>query len=187
MGGSRSSVLPAPSEAPAAAPAAASQVLDEELPKRAAGRSGRHEGPGEQGAALSDESLRDSTEGEAGIEDWLRAKPDSQVSAAGDDEVAKCPGPAAEDEPAVALRPLKGRQWSKPRPKAAPSTALGLDEWSSTVSEPQAGADFKVSAPVVKEAGSQGGTAGVQERALALEDQNAALLQQIAQLQAQVA
>eukprot|EP01050_Picozoa_sp_SAG11_P043724 SAG11_NODE_20867_length_436_cov_7.477745_1_plen_62_part_00 len=40
---------------PAAAPAAASQVqLDEELPKRAAGRPGRYEGPREQGAALSD-------------------------------------------------------------------------------------------------------------------------------------
>eukprot|EP01050_Picozoa_sp_SAG11_P032658 SAG11_NODE_10723_length_809_cov_23.671831_1_plen_206_part_10 len=60
-------------------------------------------------------------------------------------------------------------------------------DWSYTANEPQAGADSKVSEPVAKEAGSQGGAAGVQERALALEAQNATLLRQIAQLQAQVA
>eukprot|EP01050_Picozoa_sp_SAG11_P044745 SAG11_NODE_21928_length_415_cov_7.718354_1_plen_43_part_10 len=43
------------------------------------------------------------------------------------------------------------------------------------MSEPPAWTEFEVSAPVVKEAGSQGGTAGAQERALALEAQNAAL------------
>jgi len=188
MGGSRSSDLPAPSEAPAAAPAAALQVqLDEELSKRAAGRSGRHEGPGEQGAALSSRDLRDSQEGEGGIEDWLGAKPDSRVSAAGDGEAENCPGPAAEDAPAVALRPLKGRDWSKYLDKAPSMVTPQHVDWSYTASEPQAGADSKVSEPVAKEAGSQGGAAGVQERALALEAQNQALLRQIAQLQAQVA
>eukprot|EP01050_Picozoa_sp_SAG11_P005598 SAG11_NODE_401_length_9759_cov_119.937992_7_plen_806_part_00 len=187
-GGSRSSDLPAPSEAPAAAPAAALQVqLDEEWSKRAAGRSGRREGPGEQGAALSSRDLRDSQEGEGGIEDWLEAKPDSRVSAAGDDEAENCPGPAVEDAPAVGFRSWMGRQRPKPQPKAAPSAAPGPIEWSYTVSEPPAWTEFGVSAPVVKEAGSQGGTAGAQERALALEAQNAALLLQVAQLQAQVA
>jgi hypothetical protein len=156
-GGSRSSDLPAPSEAPAAAPAAALQVqLDEELSKRAAGRSGRREGPGEQGAALSSRDLRDSQEGEGGIEDWLGAKPDSRVSAAGDGEAENCPGPAAEDAPAVALRPLKGRDWSKYLAKAPSMVTPQHVDWSYTASEPQAGADSKVSEPVAKEAGSQG-------------------------------
>eukprot|EP01050_Picozoa_sp_SAG11_P008399 SAG11_NODE_738_length_7426_cov_14.966289_7_plen_312_part_00 len=162
MGGSRSSDLPAPNEAPAAAPTAASQVqLDEELPKRAARRSGRYEGPGEQGAAFSDGGLRDSTEGEEGIEDWLGAKPDSQVSTAGDDEVASSPSPAAKDAPAVPYRPLKGRDWSKYLSGAATSAAPRHGDWSSTEGGPQAGANSKISAPTAEEAGSQDGAGGV--------------------------